>query len=509
MDGFKPHIGKNVIETLTLGMYDDARFIYREYVQNAADQIDVAVEEGILEKKADGEINISIDHSQNSISIRDNATGIKSSEVLKFLGDVANSQKDRTKRKGFRGIGRLGGLGYCEELVFETSYKGENKKSTLTLNAKRLKSIIENREIQMDAATVISFITSLEKADADLDEHFFKVELRNVTNKELLDENSIRNYLSMVAPIPFAENFPLAETIYKEFSENNVKIEEYDIHLNINNEKLFKAYKTNILKKNNEISSKLLDVDFFKIKNDENELIAFGWYGVSNLLNKIIHPNNIERGLRLRKDNIQIGSEDTLNRFFSEDRFNHHFVGEIYVLGNLFIPNARRDYFNENETCQIFEKELRKKFTELYRLSHDTSSTHNRFKEIVAYKEGKKEFEDTKFRSKKEEKYYKNKLDEAKKKAEKARPVLEKIASKAETKKAINVVYQNVIGDYDLSIEEDNDSKIGKNVYSKPALTKLTEQGEKVVFEIFTIIEENLGINDAEKIKQKIIERYK
>ena len=44
MDNFKPHIGKNVIETLTLGMYEDARFIFREYIQNAADQIDEAVE---------------------------------------------------------------------------------------------------------------------------------------------------------------------------------------------------------------------------------------------------------------------------------------------------------------------------------------------------------------------------------------------------------------------------------------------------------------------------------
>ena len=138
----KPLIGKNVIETLTLGMYENALFIYREYVQNATDQIDIAVEERILNKKTDGYINISIIKDSKSISIEDNATGIKQAEVLKFLGDVANSQKDRTKRKGFRGIGRLGGLGYCETLVFETSYKGEATKSIISLNAKQLKKII-------------------------------------------------------------------------------------------------------------------------------------------------------------------------------------------------------------------------------------------------------------------------------------------------------------------------------------------------------------------------------
>ena len=40
---YTPTIGKDVIESLTLGMYEDCRFIFREYIQNAADQIDKAV----------------------------------------------------------------------------------------------------------------------------------------------------------------------------------------------------------------------------------------------------------------------------------------------------------------------------------------------------------------------------------------------------------------------------------------------------------------------------------
>ena len=44
MDKSKTTIGKDVIESLTLGMYEDSRFIFREYIQNSADQIDKAVE---------------------------------------------------------------------------------------------------------------------------------------------------------------------------------------------------------------------------------------------------------------------------------------------------------------------------------------------------------------------------------------------------------------------------------------------------------------------------------
>lgn len=46
-----PKIGKDVIESLTLGMYEDSRFIYREYIQNAADAIDKAIETSLLKKR--------------------------------------------------------------------------------------------------------------------------------------------------------------------------------------------------------------------------------------------------------------------------------------------------------------------------------------------------------------------------------------------------------------------------------------------------------------------------
>ena len=38
-------IGKYVIDSLTRSMYEDSRCIYREYIQNAADQIDLAREQ--------------------------------------------------------------------------------------------------------------------------------------------------------------------------------------------------------------------------------------------------------------------------------------------------------------------------------------------------------------------------------------------------------------------------------------------------------------------------------
>ena len=42
--------GKNILDSLTTGMYSDSKVIYREYIQNACDQIDKAVDLGIHRK---------------------------------------------------------------------------------------------------------------------------------------------------------------------------------------------------------------------------------------------------------------------------------------------------------------------------------------------------------------------------------------------------------------------------------------------------------------------------
>src|SRR3990167_1746034 len=198
MDKPKTIIGKDVIETLTLGMYEDSRVIYREYIQNSADQIDKAIKEELI-KKEECEIHIDINRQQRSISIEDNATGIQQNRVNNILKNIAQGTKERGVDKGFRGIGRLGGLGYCDTLIFETSFKGEAVKSIMTWNAKHLKEIINNRISKEEATEVIDKVASLKTEKENPDEHYFKVILQNVSNDILLNKKEIETYLSMVA----------------------------------------------------------------------------------------------------------------------------------------------------------------------------------------------------------------------------------------------------------------------------------------------------------------------
>ncbi len=133
-----PQIGKDVIESLTLGMYEDCRFIYREYIQNAADAVDKAISLSLL-KKGEEAIHVTIDIDNKKISIHDNATGIEQSNVMRILRNIAHSTKKRGEDKGFRGIGRLGGLGYCSKLIFKTSYYGEPVKSKIDMGCRNVK----------------------------------------------------------------------------------------------------------------------------------------------------------------------------------------------------------------------------------------------------------------------------------------------------------------------------------------------------------------------------------
>lgn len=368
-----PQIGKDVIESLTLGMYEDCRFIYREYIQNSADAIDKAVESGILTKD-EGSIFVDINADERSISIHDNATGISAKEALSVLRNIARSSKKRGEDKGFRGIGRLGGLGYCSKLIFETSSKGEKVKTILTWDAELLKTIINDRSSHEQAVEVLETVTSLEAVPEDENEHYFKVTLIGVTSNELLNKNSVRDYLSMVAPVDMSSQFIYRNTINEFKRQNGVKTDTYNIF--IGDEQIYKPYTSGIYEETNGAKKKvddILDVKFLISRDNAGEIIYWGWYSISCLKGQM-KSINLARGIRLRKENIQIGDEEICKKFFTktdDQRFSFYYFGEIHALSKGLIPNSRRDYFGESPECADFEQRLKQDFLKLKDLCYD------------------------------------------------------------------------------------------------------------------------------------------
>lgn len=360
-------IGKNVIENLTLGMYENSLMIYREYIQNAADFIDNAINLGILKKGTDknninsdtketAQIDIYIDQKKRNISIYDNALGIPKDKFFNILSSIADSEKDKEFNKGFRGIGRLAGLAYCKKLIFTSSYIGENKKSIMIWDGELLRNILNDTKNRISASDLVDKVIDYKTENCDINEHFFEVILNDISteNNELLNVKDVYDYLSFVAPVPYANSFIYASKIKEFIKENNLKLDEYDIL--VNGKSVFKPYKTHLLSQG-KTYDEIKDIEFRFIRSEDNKLLGWMWFAVIKFVINIPKENKM-RSIRLRKENIQIGNETTLSKFFKEARGSTYFIGEVMAIDKNLIPNARRDYFNINETLRKFETAL-------------------------------------------------------------------------------------------------------------------------------------------------------
>ncbi len=387
-------IGSYAIESLTRSMYEDSRCIYREFVQNAADQIDEA-RNLHLDPDDYYDIQITIDAENRRIIVEDNATGVSVNNVSS-LRDVARSKKKRGKNKGFRGIGRLGALGYCSDLYFETSYKGEAQKTILHWDAKKLNELVDDETLDLDAGAVIDMSLNISSCAELADKHYFKVIMDNVTDDKLLDAAEISRYLSMVAPVDYPTSFSqFGHRIKAYMRENHLTLDTYN--LLVNGDQIYKGYTTRILdSKNGDYD--VSDIRFFEQKNDNGEFIYWGWYSVSELRGQI--PSyNLPYGMRLRCQNIQLGDENTCKKFFSTDgdkRFALYFYGEVHVVAPELQPDGRRDYVREGEARHKFEELIMADFAKLKKLCYDAQHIRSSVTDVSKAVNGIKKIEEKK-----------------------------------------------------------------------------------------------------------------
>lgn len=345
-------IGKYTLESLTAGMYSSPKDLYREYIQNCVDAIDEAVAAGVINKN-NSKIYVGIDKEKWNITITDNGMGLCTEIAIKRLTDIGNSSKTYSSNRGFRGIGRLAGLSYCEKLTFETSAHGEGQKTILTFDCDRLKQLlIPGKFSEYDLSAVLEEVTKYEVKPESSNKHYFKVILENVEEIDgILSIEEVKDYLSQVAPVPFDKTeFKLGRKVKTKFKAKNVDIEEYNIFIGTGEDyqQIYKVYTDNFMAdKLKKLTDEIKDINVIEVLDHDKNIQAILWYAVSNFYGTILDESR--KGIRFRKGNILIGDKSTLNEIFKEDRFNGWFQGEIYVLDEGIIPNARRDNFEKNQ----------------------------------------------------------------------------------------------------------------------------------------------------------------
>lgn len=524
-------IGKNILENLTTGMYSDSKVLYREYIQNACDQIDKAVQQKIISYD-EALVDIYFDEKKRYISIKDNATGVPTSEFRQNLGDIANSNKEQGKDKGFRGIGRLCGLAYCKTLKFTTTAKGENVTSIMVCNAEKMRKMLrENKKYTVEE--ILTEIIKFDSCEAIIEDHYFEVELIDINreNTDLLDEKKVKDYLSFVAPVPYKNTFLLRDQIYNHATEIGFNIDEYTIK--VNGGQIFKEYTTKLKEQSgNNLKNydEIFRLEFKDFYDNNGKLVAWLWVGISTF-DKQIPDINAMRGLRLRQANIQIGEKEVFKEFFKEPRGYLYFIGEVFSVSPELIANSQRNYFNENNARVNFEIILMRYFSEvlsrLYKSSNDIKNAYKRHIELIdKVSEFQEKSKNNNFIDKEEKQKFEFAIKDAEIKVKKANRTLNNISNssvisseaksillevqdKLETKfNAPKIKEQINNTDINKIIEEEPVSKKNSG-YAVDVLSKLNKNERKLVSKIWSIITNNAPKDIAEELIEKIKEEFK
>jgi len=337
-------VGKDVIEILTSGMYVSPLSIYREYVQNSADSIELAKDSGSRR----GRVALDIDHSARSVTIRDDGGGIPVEKAADVLLAVGGSRKRGTEARGFRGVGRLSGLAYCRQIEFVTKAKGADRLSRVVWDCRKLRDLISGNSGSDDLRTVMASAVSITTERVASDEpSFFEVRMNDVARLRsdlLLNEHLIAEYLAQVAPVPFSSDFSFASEIDREL-QKRFKLSR--LNLTVNGQTIMRTHRDELLAGSVDKASRIKEIEFFELADVDGEVGALGWLAHHDYVRSL--PANLGvRGLRARVGDLQVGESNLFEESYKETRFNSWTIGEIHMLDRRIVPNARRDNFEAN-----------------------------------------------------------------------------------------------------------------------------------------------------------------
>lgn len=393
---YSSEVKKGLIGLLMFTLYSDEKTIYREYVQNALDSINNAINRRILAQAKDGVVNIDIDTRKKLIVIKDNGAGINAENAVRTLLDISASTKDGVNQAGQFGIGRLVGGGYCHELIFRTTAKGESIGTQIRFDVDKIWQMVKEDSTDYLATYVIDVCTRKEHFETKENEHYFEVILNGVKEDSapaLLNREEVIEYLNAVAPVGYKSPFNNV-LIYKSTIDNP---EFKDLHEGLDKIQLFvgntpiqKQYDLSIRGTKDEIKN----LEYFKIEDDNFGELGWGWFALTKYTIQIPKEDTLAC-IRLRKHNIQIGDYNQLSgsAYWKEERSNSYFYGEFFVTHPNIVPNAARDGLAPTPETNVLNAKLREYFESLKKLYTKANEAK---KSIDKIKEGVERWKKTK-----------------------------------------------------------------------------------------------------------------
>lgn len=360
-------IGRNLLETITSALYENPIILFREYVQNSLDAYNYAIKNEEKKCLADFNVDININQENRSIIITDNGYGIYTEgEFRKEMLSFGNSKKiDSSQFIGFRGIGRISALPFCEELVFENKAEGVKEVNYCVWKGDEYRNLLNSDETN-DATfeqTVREIVNIRKETCEDEKLHYFKVKIINYSYEieEMLEHVDFESSLTQLLPIKYSDNFKASKKIedrYKQFMNEDLNDFMCSVHLN------GKELRKNYTDKNNVLDS---DIIFWEIreKSKKNgkpgDKIGLLWFTFNKKIEASkTNKNDKDYGIFVRSKNVLMGNNDTFASLCMSSKEHVGTYSELTgtlrgVYGELLInspnlkDNARREWFKTDE----------------------------------------------------------------------------------------------------------------------------------------------------------------
>jgi molecular chaperone HtpG len=389
-------MGIRLLETLTSALYEDPIVLFREYVQNAVDSFNNNPVEN-------PRIDITICENKRTITVYDNGNGIDCGDFQNKMTSIGKSEKANVINQiGFRGIGRLSAMPFCDSLVFKNKVEGEAIIQYFSWDGKRYNELLSKAE-EDDLESAIRAITQYKIEESiQPDEHYFCVELINYSDEidRLIHSNSFEESLRKLLPLKYSPAFPARDIIHELYQDYMGKsLEQYEFDIFLNNKQLFKLYdKSSVLESNVVV----WHLSFNASDDDGDDRIGILWFSFNRKVSA--NPKGSPRGIYVRSKNMQMGNEYALANAVSNA--NSEYVatyreltqtlngvfGELLIDTQNLSDNARRDWFRIDQySLQLgviisdFLKKLKEYRYAASQAFNDTSNQNKRERVITAF----------------------------------------------------------------------------------------------------------------------------
>lgn len=226
-------VGASIVRIITESLYDKPIVVFREYIQNSVDAF------ACIEEDETQHLAVHVWQDADKLFFLDNGSGISEYDFEIKMTSIARSTKSKVTNIGYKGIGRLSGLAYCNSICFINIVDYKNRKfQKFQIDGKKYREI--QKESNFNQVGFNELMETIGSLDKECDAYFveriieqreslfdnrntgFLVILEGITSvlKNVIKSDNFNESLSWLLPIPFKPEVAAGEP----FSEISTEV---------------------------------------------------------------------------------------------------------------------------------------------------------------------------------------------------------------------------------------------------------------------------------------------